>query len=99
MIPKPVFKAFAEDVMKSIDSGGAELDSADPLSAHRRVGNNKSTYEADSTRTRQQSAQDRPPRAGYARPPQTRLTSSYDPQMAGDKYSALILADSKTHLV
>jgi hypothetical protein len=94
MITQPVFKAFAENVMEAFDTvgSGAELNSTDPLSRDRRAGLNKSTYDSDSTRPRQQSAQDRPPRAGYGRPAMTQLSTNYDPQLSNDKYSAAKLA-------
>ena len=89
MIEQPIFKSFAKDVMKAVEAEGsdAELNSSDPLSRDRRAGLNKSTYDSDSTRRRAQSAQDRPPRAGYARPPMSRLTTNYDPQLSKDKHS------------
>ena len=87
MISRPIFKAFAEKVMEDFDSGNsAEFN--DPMTKHRRVGMNRSVYDTDSTRPRQQSSLDRPPRAAYSRPPMSRLTTNYDPQTSNDKYSS-----------
>jgi len=92
MIEQPIFRSFAKNVMEAVESNNAELNSKDPLSRDRRAGLNKTVYDTDSTRPRQQNAQDRPPRSSYARPPMSRMTTNYDPQLPNDKYSADKLA-------
>ena len=64
MIEPNVFKAFARDVLaKARKDEVGEINADDPLSAYRREGVNKVTA--------------RPPNAGNARPPASRMTQSY----------------------